>query len=153
MKVYEDFEILSDASLNASLIIRSPESGFRLSFGTRDEEDLFITGFTFYGYSGMLFDGDNNFFGGYTSGKAFNIHCHLFDSESRISYFFNDVLMNNNMSFAPYPVSTVEFDKINGSTVSLWVNENTGSFFLDYLQSNDGFTLFSQDNRVLRVEL
>lgn len=146
MKILSNIQNYEKFSFLATIVPRSPDSGFSLSFGNSGE-DGFITGARFYGRSGLVFDQENNFFGGYYSGRSLDIEGHFFGS--RLSYFCDGVLMNNNI-----PVSNdfdcVEFEKLGDSSLRLELNyisgfrdtestlrDNAGS----YLLSSEGFYL------------
>ena len=148
MKIYNSIEVIADCVINADFAINSPDSGFSFYLG-HGESSSFITGFGFYGYSGYLFDHSGNFFGGYSSGAQFKLSCHLFDEEQRVSYFYNDVLMNNNLLFKNnLTVTSVEFDKINNSTVLIFVDDKIEQG-LYALADYNGNNLISSDNLLL----
>jgi hypothetical protein len=150
MKVYNPIDIIDDCIVNASFIINSPDSGFSFYLGYREDE-FFATGVGFYGYSGYIFDHSGTFFGGYSSGSQFTLSCHLFDTEQRISYFYNDVLMCNNLPYKnTLTVNSIEFDKINDSTALIFVNDKIENNFYS-LQDSDRINLISYDNKLLRT--
>jgi hypothetical protein len=120
MKVYADLSISGQPIITSNLIIRSPESGFSLLFGNSTGEAHFDAYFGFSGYSGYVFDSEGMFFGGYRSGFNFSIESHIFTGENRVSYFFNNTIMNNNLLVANSTgINKVEFEKYGDSSVSL----------------------------------
>lgn len=114
---YEKFYFL------ANITPRSPDSGFRLSFGSTGVSGEFSTGISFYGRSGLVFDNDDNFFGGYYSGRSFKIEGHFFGD--RLSYFYDDVLINNNLPIVNN-FNSIEFEKFENSQLSLQMNYISG---------------------------
>jgi hypothetical protein len=155
MKIYNPLILFDDCVINTNFIINSPESGFSFYLGNLNN-DYFTTGFGFYGYSGFIFDHDNNFFGGYSSGVQFTLNCNLFDAEKRVSYFYNDVLMSNNLLYKNGSLVTncIEFDKINNSTALISINDKIEIIQdLDSIADYNGIYLISSDNMLLRTLL
>lgn len=137
---YEKFKFL------ATIVPKSPDSGFSLSFGTSGEAG-FTTGARFYGRSGLVFDQENNFFGGYYSGRSLDIEGHFFGN--RLSYLYNGTLINNNIPLLNN-FNCIEFEKLNDSELNVVLNYVSGlrdseSGLVDsggtFLLSSDGFYL------------
>jgi hypothetical protein len=149
MKIYSPIDIIEDQLINSTFTINSPNSGFIFSIGYLSGSSQFKTGFCFSGNNGYLFDQSGNFFGGYYSGKQFDLDIYYFENEKRISYFYNKVLIANNI----YPkevlpvLDTIEFDKINESTLQL--GKATDALMFYYLQDISGINLISSDNYLL----
>jgi hypothetical protein len=119
MKYYTTFPVSEDFYLKADLTVNSPNSGFIFSIGNLSSDLEFTTGISISGTGGMLFDQSGRFFGGYYSGRQFNIECHFFTGSSNL--FHNGVIMAND-----FPISeicnAIELDKYEDSSVSANIN-------------------------------
>ena len=113
MKVLKPIQNHINFSFVANVVPRSPDSGFSLCIGSTGETYDFLTGISFVGRSGIVFDQSGNFFGGYYSGRSIEIEGHIIGD--RLSYFCDGVLMNNNI-FVTGNFNAVEFNKLNDST-------------------------------------
>jgi hypothetical protein len=159
MKVLQSINRSKLFYFKASITPRSPASGFSFAFGSTGESQVFNTGIVFSGRNGLIFDQSGNFFGGYYSGRQSQIEGHVF--ENRLSYFYEDSLVNNNIVFdSGHQISggfnCFEFDKIEDS--SLLLNLNYVSPFTEAaplppivvtgegLQDINGIFLISSDN-------
>ncbi len=154
MKLYSELIVDGNQLIATNFIINSPQSGFSFSIGGTNQNNIFSTGFSFSGYSGYLFDQSGNLFGGYYSGTQFDLNLHFFEQDKRISYFYDDVLMANNIYCKSNSLilDTIEFDKINNSTVNIAnILENEAAFF--YLKDNSGILLVSSDNKLLGTNI
>ena len=150
MKIYKDFDTIEDQMISSSITINSPESGFSLAFGFLSGGNTFQTGFAFSGYSGMLFDQSGNFYGGYSKGVQFDLNIHFFAAEERISYFFEDTLISNNIyqiKKLPF-LDSVEFEKIEDSTLALASRATDYNDFY-YYKDIDGKILITLDNLLI----
>jgi len=138
---------------------RSVDSGFSFAFGSTGQSQIFTTGIAFSGRSGLVFDQSGNFFGGYYNGRQLQIDGHLFSG--RLSYFYNDSLVNNNIRFntghqASGGFNCFEFDKPEESSIFLEINyvpDFTESLPLppttvpeETLKDINGIFLISSDN-------
>jgi hypothetical protein len=151
MKVYKDISTFESFAIDAGLTINSPESGFSFSLGYRSGDNLFLPSVSFSGYSGYLFDKNNNLFGGYYSGKQFSIKMYFFKDQGRISYYYDNTLVSNNIPYnAFYPINAIEFNKINDSQASVLIEDLRNSNFY-YLYDFNGNSLISLDNIVLKT--
>lgn len=143
MKILNPIQNYEKFYFSASITPRNPDSGFSFAFGTTGNLGEFTTGVRFYGRSGLVFDDANNFFGGYYSGRSLELEGHFFGD--RLSYFYNGVLINNNI-----PVSNnfnaIEFEKFGNSTLRLELNYVSGARNEQGLQDNNGIFLLSSDN-------
>lgn len=119
MKIYSQPNISGAFVADIKINVRDPDSGFRFSLGQNTGVD-FDTGLSFYGYSGYVFDQENVFFGGYSSGSDFGIQVHVFE-DNRVSYFFEETLIRNNLT-APFSMNTFEFEKIGDSSAFVSVD-------------------------------
>lgn len=103
----------------STIVPRSAASGFSLYFGSTGSSGEFNTGFGFVGSGGMIFDSEDNFFGGYHNGRQLELECHFFGD--RISYFYNGSLINNRIEFFD-SISAIEFDKFDNSSANVSIN-------------------------------
>lgn len=148
MKYYAEFNEAEDFYVKADIIAKSPSSGFVFSVGTMSS-NTFTTGVTVSGISGMLFDQSGRFFGGFYSGRQFDLEFHFFPERSSL-FHKNSIICNN------YPISNllncVEFDKHENSSAA--VNVYYGSVYSsEYLIDSLGQTLFSFDGFALSPSL
>jgi hypothetical protein len=119
MKIISGIQEYSNFYFRASLIPTEPVSGFSLYFGTTGVSGIFTTGIGFYGTGGMIFDNSGDLFGGYYSGRSVDIQGHLFTG--RLSYFYDDVLIKNNLPSANN-FNSIEFDKHGETSLDLTLN-------------------------------
>ena len=115
MKKTKSIDTYENFYFKADIISRCPDSGFSLSFGDLNS-GVFTTGVVFSGRSGLIFDQSGNFFGGYYSGRSFNLEGHFFGD--RLSYFYDGVLMNNNLTVTT-GFNAIEFDKFDRSSLNI----------------------------------
>lgn len=115
MKVYAQTTVGPNFVADLQFKINPPSSGFSFCLGSGTGASNFVTGLAFSGYNGYIFDQSGNFFGGYRSGQRFDLQIHGF-SELRASYFFNGVLMANDIGMN-CGINCLEFDKIGQSSV------------------------------------
>lgn len=146
MKTLATIKNYQSFAFKADITPRSPASGFSLAFGNTGSSGIFSTGVVFSGRSGFVFDQSGNLFGGYYSGRQIQIEGHFFGD--RLSYFYDGVLVNNNL-----PVSnsfdSVEFDKIENSQLNLRLDYISGFVPLsteEGLADSSGIFLLSSDN-------
>lgn len=135
-------------SFNAEIALTVPQSGFALKFGQTGSP--FYSNVSFSGISGYLFDKSGVFFGGYQKNVPFRISGDFFfnDASPRYAYYYNDVLVANNIYggtgfidaviFEDYGSNSscrIDFTKAGGSPIIL--ADNTGI----YLVSSEGYFL------------
>jgi hypothetical protein len=118
MKVLEPIDNYERFRFSARITPRQPDSGFSLCFGLTGESDSFYTGIKFYGSGGLIFDNENKFFGGYQSGRSFEIDGHFFGDENRMSYFYDNKLVRNNL-LVTGNFDTIEFEKFGNSNLDI----------------------------------
>ena len=130
MKVSGSLPRLDNSVFDFTITVNNPLSGFEFTIqdsGTYPVKNLI----TFSGNEGYVFDQSGHFCGGYQSGIPFDISVHYSKDFTGFSYYFNDILIANNMSGMSGTSNTagvacqVEFDKHGDS--SLFV-ASTGSW-------------------------
>ena len=111
-----------------TLTLNSPISGFEVSLmETGSGAGAFKTAnlVTFSGKEGYLFDQSGHFFGGYESGKPFTITTHYDFVNSSFSYYWDGVLIANDLDVTGYAVlqtgnvNFVSFDKHGNSSLNV----------------------------------
>lgn len=120
MKVFTGTNVDSYFVADLEFRLEVPDSGFSFSFGSGSNVNNFVTGLSFSGSGGYLFDQSGNFFGGYKSGELFEIQVHCFDFE-RASYFYNKKLMANNVQMNA-SVNAILFDKYGDSSLKMRIS-------------------------------
>lgn len=123
MKTLQEIERYTNFYFITDIVPRVPDSGFSLYFGNTGASQIFSTGIGFYGKSGMVFDSQNNFFGGYYSGRQIEIEGHFFNG--RLSYFCDGELMANNITYTGN-FNCIEFNKLGDSSLSMQINYISG---------------------------
>ncbi|MDB4314549.1 hypothetical protein N9955_00820 [bacterium] len=142
MKTVVPTQEYDDYYFKANIVPDVPDSGFELNLGFISNNDTgsFETGIQFRGESGYIFGPENKFFGGYQSGKSFNIDGYMV--ESGFSYFFDGVLVQNNLQFTG-GLNAFEFDKHGNTELDI---EFSYTKELIGLQDSSGIFLISSDN-------
>ena len=139
-------------SFVADISVGVPESGFLLQIGQSGND--YFPNVSFSGVSGYLFDASGNFFGGYQKNIPFSLSGNFFFSNStgRYSYYYNNVLVANNIYGFTGFVDNVRFEDYGGLNTSfVKVSKENGSpiVFADsngvYLVA-DGFYLSAGNN-------
>ncbi len=148
-------------SVDASITIRVPNSGFCLKFGRAGSfvaptYEPFQTVIAFSGYSGYIFDQDRNLIGGYLKNEPFNLEFHSFyrtgQNGNRLSYKINETLIANNLQIenGDIFVDAMVFEDYGGSNnLSFTLKTETGSPTVLagntglYILSSEGFYLAS----------
>lgn len=110
MKTYAEFPVQDSVIVKSSFSIPDANSGFSLCFGYSGSGGSFQSGSLFVGNSGYIFDQDNNFFGGYKQDQIVDLVWHM-HSGQRISYFYKNKLIANNLTAPLTGVNMIEFDK------------------------------------------
>lgn len=97
-------------SFNAEIALTTPQSGFALKIGQTGA--TFYPNLSFSGVSGYLFDKSGVFFGGYQKDVPFRISGDFFFNETplRYSYYYNEVLVANNVYGGTGFVDTIIFE-------------------------------------------
>lgn len=126
-------------SINAEIICPNFYSGFDLFFG-KNSGEFFETGFGFFGRSGYIFDSNNFFFGGYSENETFNISCN-FLPENRVSYYFNNKLIKNNL-ISNTGVDFCQFSKENLSSAILEVRSKNPA---DWPITSDDYLFYNSE--------
>ena len=110
-----------------SFAIRQKESSFKLHLGSgffdgEDINDLQSTGISFSGENGQIFDSSGNFFGGYYPSKVFGLDVHI-KNEYKYSYFFNSLLISNDMDIESDYINAIKFESEDGDSLSLGIKK------------------------------
>lgn len=144
--------ITGDYSFNSEIIPHNPKNGFKMVFGMSG-----ISGITgsviFSGNSGNVFDQVGDMVGGYSSGRSLYISGNVFaETESRMSYYINGVLIKNNLPLSNKQSDTISFDNYNSGSLSIDIYEryNYTSEVQFYLHSNEFLLLQSSDGDYLQ---
>lgn len=137
-------------SFSADITVGIPQSGFSLQIGQTGAH--YFPNVSFSGVSGYLFDQSGNFFGGYQKGIPFKISGnYFFDGDTgRYSYFYNNVLVANNVYGSTGFVDSIRFEdygELNSAYISVSKEDGSPIVLADssgvYLISSDGFWLSS----------
>lgn len=109
--------------IDLSITTKGKESYFDLHFVsgifTGEDYQIEATGASFSGVEGDIFDSSGNFFGGYCKDKTFKIKLHKKD-EYKYSYFFDDVLICNDMDFSNTGINAIKL--VSDGDVSLFAD-------------------------------
>lgn len=138
MKSYNLGYYNENFTFSADITVGIPESGFSLTIGQSGQVD----NLSFSGVSGYLFDASGNFFGGYQKNRPFNISGYFFfeGEEGRYSYFYDNLLVANNMGGLTGYVDNISFEDYGGlNSADLSINLNGA--VKDILADNEGILL------------
>lgn len=141
-------------SAQADINIGVPESGFVIQFGRIGSWgdppfETFSPVISFSGYSGYIFDQDQNMVGGYLKGQPISIDLDAFygtGQVNRLSYKINNVLISNNTPVASGDVfiDSMLFEDYGGlNYLNLILKTETGSPTV--LAGNTGLYILSSD--------
>lgn len=142
MNIYDLGYNNENFTFSADISVGVPESGFSLIIGQNGGVD----NLAFSGVSGYLFDASGNFFGGYKKNTEFNISGYFFfDGDfGRYSYFYDGLLVANNMGGSTGYVDKISFEDYGGlNTARLTINLNGG--IKNILSDNNGILLTAND--------
>ena len=135
-------------SFAADITVGVPQSGFLFQIGQSGSN--YFSNVSFSGISGYIFDQSGNFFGGYQKGIPFKISGNYFfdDHTGRYSYYYNNVLVANNIHGSTGFVDNVRFEDygdLNSAYIYVAKEDGSPTLFADnsgvYLISSDGFWL------------
>ena len=123
MKVSGTLSGFNNSIVDMNVYIDNPLSGFELTAmetgnGTR------YNIFSFSGSEGYIYDQSGWFFGGYKSGVPFDIQAHYNYTGAKITYYFDDQLICNNVDpiVASKSIDSIEFEKYGNSTISVSIS-------------------------------
>lgn len=131
-------------TFSADVSVGVADSGFLLQIGQTGSN--YEPAVSFSGVSGYLFDLSGNFFGGYQKNRTFNIsgNLSLDPNGSRHSYYYDGVLMANNLQTTGIFVDNLRFQNYGGlNTANIDLNIQGGASTL--IADSEGVFLLSQD--------
>ena len=101
MLISGNFSKFKTSKFDVTIEVGTPISGFNFAIMETGLDGSAFTGVKiaeFSGREGYLFDQGGNFFGGYQSGVPFDISVHYDYATTGFKYYFEDVLMANNLT-------------------------------------------------------
>jgi hypothetical protein len=111
---------------DVTVVVDNPLSGFEFSIMETGAGATAVDLIQFSGQEGYIFDQSGNFFGGYQSGIPFDISIHYDWANTGFKYYFEDVLIANNLKSFTGVLSNkanqMEFQKYGNSTLNVSVN-------------------------------
>ena len=121
MKVSGSLPYFGNSVFDVTIVVDNPLSGFE--FSIQDSGDAPPTDLVqFSGSEGYVFDQSGNFCGGYQSGIPFDISIHYSVDTTGFKYYFNNVLVANNISGLADTASNpnqIEFEKYGDSSLTV----------------------------------
>lgn len=135
-------------SFNAEISLNTPQSGFVLQIGQTGNP--LYPNVSFSGVSGYLFDKSGIFFGGFQKNVPFSISGDFFFNEtpSRYSYYYNGLLVSNNIYGGTGFIDTAIFNDYNSNSscrLNVVLGGGSPTILADnsliYLVSSEGYYL------------